>query len=470
MKISIVLVVYKTLEWIDECINSIFEQSYRDFELIIISNDDDKLMDRKIHELTDGKNHVRYVRNLRNTGGAAACDKGIRLARGEYVFLMDSDDVLPRDALYYLAKTADATGSDVIIGRGKILREGRTANVDYVPDWISWEKPMTVRSISEAPFLSFNPYYWGKLYKRSMLSEKNIHMARNAMNADRNFNCRALIAASSISVCAQNTYLWRKRPKVGTRSSVTQARAKKRNFLDRVKMMKKTDEEFLRTGDENLYQYSRISGLMRNLILAVDCINNPEFRKLFLQTMSSYLEDFSYEEISSCEFMSYRVKTLAYLIKAQRYDDFDKFINYTNEISKVKKKGKVIYSYPNIDVLEEFRTQYNFHLTRVTMESMETCDDGIVINGSSKSSKIRKPEPVGICIMDDDDQEVCRIDIENWKVEEKRLKFSAKIDEYEMGKLKKGENYYCVLYYIIHQRAAHTEMTDKEKKRYYFQI
>ena len=47
MKIGIVLVVYKTLEWIDECINSIFEQSFRDFELIIISNDDDKIYNLK---------------------------------------------------------------------------------------------------------------------------------------------------------------------------------------------------------------------------------------------------------------------------------------------------------------------------------------------------------------------------------------------------------------------------------------
>lgn len=470
MKISIILVVYKTLEWIDECLNSIFEQSFRDFELIIISNDDDELMDRKIHELTDDKKYVRYVRNRKNTGGAAACNKGIKLAEAEYVFLMDSDDVLPKDALYYLAKTADETGSDVIIGRGKILREGRTANVDYVPDWISWEKPMTVRSISDAPFLSFNPYYWGRLYKRSLLKNNKIYMLKNAINADRNFNCRALIAASSISICAKNTYLWRKRQKKSIRGSISQGRAKRRNFLDRIRMMHKTDAEFRKTGDEKLYQYSRISGLMRNLILAIDCKENPEFRRLFLRKMHDYLKDFSYEEISGCEFMSYRVKTLAYLIKSKRYEDFDRFINYTTEITKVKERGKVVYSYPDIDVLKEFRTQYNFHLTIVTLEDLEKSEEGLVIYGSVKSSKIRKPELAGICIMDEDDQEVCRIDIESCKAEEKQLKFSAVIDEFEMAKLESGKKYFCTLYYIIHQRVACTVMTDQNKNKFYFQI
>ena len=212
-----------------------------------------------------------------------------------------------------------------------------------MPDWIAWEKELSVDDIREAPFLSFNPYYWGRLYKRKMLVNNKVSLEKGAINADRNFNCKAFIYAKGISVCPAVTYYWRKHDtEDNSYQSVTLTRSTKENFEDRIKMMKKTDKVFAKKGYEQLYNYSRISGLMRLLILAVDTADNEEFKELYLKEMYKYLKDFSFEEISQCEFLTYRVKTLAYLIKSKKFDDFTKFINNKEKFNHTACEDKVV--------------------------------------------------------------------------------------------------------------------------------
>lgn len=469
MTVSIILVVYKTIDWIVECLESIFGQSFKDYELIIISNDDDPRMDKQIRKKIKRKKNVRYILNKTNVGGAEACNQGIQLAEGDYVFLMDSDDLLPKDAIYHLINTADASHADIVIGRGKIIRNGKIYNVDYRPDWISWERPLTVNSISEAPYLSFNPYYWGRLYKRSMLVNNNIFLLKGAINADRNFNCRALIAASSISVTPQNTYLWRKHVLSEGKKSITQSRAQRNNFIDRVRMMELTDAEFKKTGIEDLYQYSRISGLMRILILAKDTADDPEFNTLFLETVHDYLQSFPYEQISSCEFLSYRIKTLVYLIKSGHYTDFNKFIKGEIEVTKKTENNKVVYSYSDINVPIEFRTQNIFHIPVVTAERVESLPEGIVITGSAILPDNCEPDPAGISLNDANKQEACRIDIRESAIEGGILKFSALITNDTLKNLKKNR-YHIVFYYVIHLRTGMTKMTDAAGDVFYLNI
>ncbi|MDE6658709.1 MAG: glycosyltransferase, partial [Eubacterium sp.] len=282
--VSIILVVYNTKKWIEECLNSIFAQTFKNYELIIINNDHDKELDSLIKGIINNRKNVTYILNKKNVGGAEAHNQGIKIANGNYVFLMDSDDKLPKTSLKKLVSSAKKYDSDIVIGRGKIIRNDKFYNLDYVPDWITWEQELFVNEIKEAPFLSFNPYYWGRLYKRKMLLDNKVFLKKNAINADRNFNCKAFLYANGIFVCPAITYYWRKHDiEDSNYQSVTRTRSTKENFLDRIKMMKKTDKLFSKKGYEQLYNYSRISGLMRLLILAVDAADNEEFKELYLK-------------------------------------------------------------------------------------------------------------------------------------------------------------------------------------------
>ena len=92
--VSIILPVYNVEEYITDCINSIKNQTFKNFEIIIV---DDETKDKSIEiaesllETTD----IDYkIIHRKNGGLAAARNSGIRVAKGEYLVFVDSDDII----------------------------------------------------------------------------------------------------------------------------------------------------------------------------------------------------------------------------------------------------------------------------------------------------------------------------------------------------------------------------------------
>ncbi|MBO5468261.1 MAG: glycosyltransferase family 2 protein [Lachnospiraceae bacterium] len=110
-EISVVLATYNGAQYIGEAINSIIEQTFQDFEFIII---DDASIDQTpsiVKNINDKR--IRYFRNKENKGLAYSLARGFNLARGKYIARMDDDDIsLPnRFAVQYeyMEKHSDIT-------------------------------------------------------------------------------------------------------------------------------------------------------------------------------------------------------------------------------------------------------------------------------------------------------------------------------------------------------------------------
>ncbi len=94
-KISIILPVYNAAPYVGEAIESLLHQTFTDFELIII---DDGSRDESVSRITAFKDQrIRLYKNESNLGLIKTLNKGLELARGEYIARMDADDIsLPR--------------------------------------------------------------------------------------------------------------------------------------------------------------------------------------------------------------------------------------------------------------------------------------------------------------------------------------------------------------------------------------
>jgi len=98
--VSVVIPTYNRAHLVDRAIRSVLNQTYQDFEIIVVD---------------DGSTpRIRYIRHEKNRGGSAARNTGIRAARGEYIAFLDSDDEwLPEKLKYEI--TALANNTDFII-------------------------------------------------------------------------------------------------------------------------------------------------------------------------------------------------------------------------------------------------------------------------------------------------------------------------------------------------------------------
>ena len=88
--VSVIIPTYNRAHLIGRAIQSVLNQTYQDFEIIVVddgSSDNTEEVIKKIHD-----NRIYYYKHEKNKGGAAARNTGINLAKGEYIAFQDSDD------------------------------------------------------------------------------------------------------------------------------------------------------------------------------------------------------------------------------------------------------------------------------------------------------------------------------------------------------------------------------------------
>lgn len=92
MKISVVMPVYNTkAEYLREAIESILNQTFKDFEFIILDDGSDKYVKEIVETYKDVR--IKYIANEKNLGLVETLNKGLEVASGEYIARMDSDDI-----------------------------------------------------------------------------------------------------------------------------------------------------------------------------------------------------------------------------------------------------------------------------------------------------------------------------------------------------------------------------------------
>lgn len=169
-KISIILPVYNTENYLDMCLQSVLGQSFDDYELLIV---DDGSTDRSsamldAYAAKDARIHVFHQEN---GGVSAARNAAIAEAIGDYLFFLDSDDYMSPDALRLLYAAAVETDADVVAGGYRFFgtQELERPGIDAVMDGATFLSRYF--SIVSA---HFGYPSWGKLFRRALIMEHGI--------------------------------------------------------------------------------------------------------------------------------------------------------------------------------------------------------------------------------------------------------------------------------------------------------
>lgn len=97
--VSIIVTYYKKKKYILKCLKSIFNQSYKNFEVILIFDDNDTNEYEYIKKLKKKFRKIIVYKNKKNLGAGESRNKGIKLSKGTYVAFLDSDDEWHKDKL-----------------------------------------------------------------------------------------------------------------------------------------------------------------------------------------------------------------------------------------------------------------------------------------------------------------------------------------------------------------------------------
>ena len=191
MKVSVIVPVYNSEDYIGRCIDSILEQTYSDFELILINDGscDKSLSILKKYAKKDKR--VRVV-DQKNMGVANTRNKGIEMAHGEYIALVDNDDYLEKTYLEeFVSQAADY---DVIVGGYKRVSEDKTLFIKKISKTV-WSKYENV-----AP--------WAKIIKKSFLLDNDIKFFSYSIGEDIIFNMDLYTLTDKIKILDNCSYNW----------------------------------------------------------------------------------------------------------------------------------------------------------------------------------------------------------------------------------------------------------------------
>ena len=114
--ISVIIPVYNVREYIGKCVDSVLKQKIHDIEIILVDDGSTDGSDEVCDMYADANENV-FVIHKKNAGLGYARNSGLEIARGEYIFFLDSDDWLPENALINLQELAENNDVDIICFR-----------------------------------------------------------------------------------------------------------------------------------------------------------------------------------------------------------------------------------------------------------------------------------------------------------------------------------------------------------------
>ena len=219
-ELSIIVPIYNVEKYLRECVDSILNQTFTDFELILVDDGSPDGCPQICDAYAEQDNRVRVI-HQKNDGLSAARNAGIEAARGNWLSFIDSDDFIAPDflgKLYTAVKNANADcaicGIQLAKEDGKPLTTPDNMNVQEGV-WTGIDILNTMKKRANTPYL----VAWNKIYRRELFQDIRYPVGR--LNED-NFIFAELFHTARTVVCiAEPLYYYRQREGSIMRSQYT---------------------------------------------------------------------------------------------------------------------------------------------------------------------------------------------------------------------------------------------------------
>jgi glycosyltransferase involved in cell wall biosynthesis len=258
--VSCIMPVYNTEKYVKDALLSILKQKGGP-KLQIITIDDGST-DNSVAVIKKLQQTYKNIELFQqeNQGPAVARNFAMRKARGKYIMFVDSDDLLPVDAIEKLYINIKSNESEIAVGMFQAFNRRRTWMHKSMKYFVGVHKKMT--NLEDFPELINNMSPWNKIYLRNFILDNKLHFLEGVhLREDIYFVCSALYQAASITVIPDTVYLYRGRDE--DRESLT-TRINKKVFQDIFLVSEKLDSEQKASsfaGNEKVWRYRYINEL-----------------------------------------------------------------------------------------------------------------------------------------------------------------------------------------------------------------
>ncbi|MEY8426671.1 glycosyltransferase family 2 protein [Lachnospiraceae bacterium 46-15] len=212
VKVSVIVPVYNTEAYLEQCLSGILGQTLEEIEVICV---DDGSSDGSVEQIKrmgreDGRLHLL---TQKNRGGGAARNAGMRQAKGKYLVFLDSDDCFHPEMLEKMYLRCEETDAQICVCKAKCYHEDlgfetpepAAMREELLPEGgvFNW------KDMPEAIFDAFHNWPWNKMFLRSFVEEKGLKFQEIRRTNDLFFTCAALAEAEKIATVREEFVYYR---------------------------------------------------------------------------------------------------------------------------------------------------------------------------------------------------------------------------------------------------------------------
>jgi len=177
--VSIIIPVYNSERHLSSCLESAIGQSYENIEIILINDGSTDNSGMMCDEYANKDKRIKVI-HKKNSGPSSARNAGIESARGEFIFFLDADDYIEKDAINLLVENYRQTKADVVIGDFRKIKN------DFIEDrkdilFLSNQLLAKKDIVNYARLYLKKPnkhllfaFSWGRLFITSIIKRYNI--------------------------------------------------------------------------------------------------------------------------------------------------------------------------------------------------------------------------------------------------------------------------------------------------------
>ena len=214
MFFSVIVPVYKVEEYLPSCIDSVLNQTFSDFELILVDDGSPDTCPEICEDYAKKDNRINVVHKS-NGGLASARRAGIKVAKGDYVFNLDSDDLIENDTLEYAYNIINKTNCEMVSFAYKWVKNAKTINItnDGLDEGLytekDFEKYIYPRILMDKNMNHISYYLSGKAVKRDLLTPNQLAVSEKiSLGEDLCCVVPCYLQAKSVYISKKQAYLY----------------------------------------------------------------------------------------------------------------------------------------------------------------------------------------------------------------------------------------------------------------------
>lgn len=319
MFFSVIVPVYKVERYLPGCIESVLNQTFADFELILVNDGSPDTCPQICDDYKEKDSRIKVIHKT-NGGLASARRAGIKVAVGDYVFNLDSDDLIENDTLECAHKIITETNCDIVSFSYRWVKNSQTVNItndgldEGFYDKEAIEKHIFPRLLMDKNMNHISYYLSGKAVKKDLITPLQLSVSEK-ISLGEDFCCTVpcYLHAKSVYISKKTAYLYTVRD-----TSLSKAFNAKQIYLveDVINELYKMDMSKLFDFEEQLCRYSCF---MCFTILA--CAAEGNHFKSIKEIKENILHSLHSEKIPLAEFENISIKSriTLFLMKKKFY-------------------------------------------------------------------------------------------------------------------------------------------------------